>query len=299
MRDGSTLLVTGGTSGIGHEAVRALREQGHRVFVGARSPDQARRALDLPESDVHALDLASLSSVRAFAEACPPADGLVANAGVQVVRGTRYTEDGYEMTFAVNHLAHYLLLALVLPRLSPGARVVFTISGTHNPEERLARLFGFRGGLYTDFDRLLRGDVGVVASSRMLGMHRYATSKLVNVMSVFELARRVPPSRACFLGYDPGLVPATGLIRDQPRVMQRAYGMLTPLLEHLPGATTPQKSGASLAWVATSPELRGQTGTHFDHHRGPARIWNRADDAQRCRDLFDGSARSTGASIPT
>ena len=290
-----TLVMTGATSGIGLAALDDLLAQGHRVVVGARRPGEfAREGLD--PTDVLHLDLASLESVRAFAAACPDAiDGLIANAGLQIMHGTRHTEDGYETTFAVNHLAHLLLTLELMPRLTPGGRVVFTASGTHNPDDRIAKMFGFKGGKYTGVDRLIEGDVGDVGAARVVGMTRYATSKLANIMTAHELATRVDPSRASFFTYDPGLVPATGLARHQPGPLRLMYRAMAPLLERLPGASTPARSGAGLAWLATSAELDGRTGEHLEFTHGPAQIWPGALDTRACRALFDDSAALVGA----
>lgn len=85
------------------------------------------------------LDLASLASVRQFVQDFqtrehPPLEAIVCNAGVQIVSGTRYTENGFEITFGVNHLEHFLLVNLLLPQLSDRSRIVFVSSDTHNPE---------------------------------------------------------------------------------------------------------------------------------------------------------------------
>lgn len=293
----STILFTGGTSGIGAHAVRSLRRDGHHVIVGARDPSRAAKHLDLPGEFIAPLDLTDLDSVRSFGDAAPNLDALVCNAGVQIVRETRTTSLGFEETFAVNHLAHYLLILRVLPKLRRGGRIVLTCSGTHNPQEPLARRFGFEGGLYTSAQRLLAGDVGVEADERTLGMHRYATSKLANVMTVFELARRVDASVARIFGYDPGLVPGTGLGRDHPALLRGLVRMLSPLLSFLPDVSTPRRSGNGLAWLATS-QIDAPSGSHFDFARRPARLWDQADDHERCRDLFEGSARATGESLP-
>ncbi len=281
-----TLIMTGVTSGIGLEAALLLQHQGHHVFAGARSLDKAR---GLGLQNVHPLDLCELDSVRAFARACPQADGLIANAGVMIPGPLRTTKDGMEETFAVNHLAHLLLFEELRAKLTSHARVIFTGSGTHDPNERLARMFGFRGGMYTSAERLSRGDLGAQGTVRQLGMWRYATSKLANVMTVEELARRHSPEEFEVFGYNPGLVPATSLTRDQPAALRRIFSWLTPLLTKLPGTSTPQRSGAMLATLATSDAYEGRSGEHLDHFGRPAQIWEQAKAPGPCRELYEDS----------
>ncbi|MGF1465642.1 MAG: SDR family NAD(P)-dependent oxidoreductase [Sandaracinaceae bacterium] len=292
-----TFIMTGGSSGLGRWTVEALTDAGHRVVLGARQPER----VDAPSQvEVLPLELGSLRSVAAFAERCPEADGLLANAGLQLVDAPTMTEDGFERTFAVNHLAHVALLAHVLPKLRRGARAVFTISGTHDPQDTGAGLFGFRGGLFTSPERMAAGDLGRTdgRSVRLQGMDRYATSKLANVMTVNEVARRFAASRLSVFGFDPGLVPATGLARAQPAGLRWVYAVLGPVLTWLPFASTPQRSGASLAWLATDPSLADRSGGHFDFRREPLKVWNGSYDEARCRELLDESLRLTGVALP-
>ena len=125
-------VMTGGTRGIGRVAAERIAPFGTRV-MGARDDTAVP-----PGWDARPLDLASLASVRAFVAALPdgPISHLMLNAGGQRPDDRARTVDGFETTFATNHLAQYLLLRLVLGRLAPGARVVLTTSGTHDPAEK-------------------------------------------------------------------------------------------------------------------------------------------------------------------
>ncbi|MFG1428038.1 SDR family NAD(P)-dependent oxidoreductase [Roseixanthobacter glucoisosaccharinicivorans] len=134
-----TIVMTGGTNGIGLAAAEEIRRApGVRLLVGARSKAPSKLKT-LP------FDLARLASVRSFAAAVEQwlddtsIDGLVLNAGMQVRDINQRTEDGFEPTFAVNHLAHYLLLRLLSPKLAPGAVVVITTSNLHDPKTRADR----------------------------------------------------------------------------------------------------------------------------------------------------------------
>jgi len=127
----TAIVMTGATSGIGKHALnRLLAKLNTKVVVGARGGREIAGAAVLP------LDLASLESVRNFAEAVEEHLGdtqinmLVLNAGAQF-RNDQRSADGFEMTFAVNYLSHYLLARLLMPNLAEGGRLVITTSDTH------------------------------------------------------------------------------------------------------------------------------------------------------------------------
>jgi NAD(P)-dependent dehydrogenase (short-subunit alcohol dehydrogenase family) len=140
-----TVIVTGGNTGLGFETARALAEsdQGWHVVIACRNPAKAAEAVQTITNrtakgrvEAMSLDLSSLASVRAFAQDyagrnLPLLRGVVLNAGSQFVKGTTYTQDGFEATFGVNHLGHFLLANLLLPQISAPARIVFVSSGTH------------------------------------------------------------------------------------------------------------------------------------------------------------------------
>ncbi len=144
------------------------------------------------------MELSSLSSVRAFGqgfisrEDLPPLRAIVCNAGLQVVGGTSYTEDGFETTFGVNHLGHFLLVNLLLKRLAAPARIVFVSSGTHDPKRRT----GMSAPRYLGAQALAHphehpDPVEKSEAPGKLGRRRYTTSKLCNVLCSYELDRRL------------------------------------------------------------------------------------------------------------
>jgi NAD(P)-dependent dehydrogenase (short-subunit alcohol dehydrogenase family) len=178
---GRTALITGANSGIGLEAARTLAGAGARVIMACRNPSKGEAAAasiraEIPTAaiDVSALDLASLESVRGFAERYQDdhLDLLINNAGVMAAPYTK-TVDGFELQLATNHLGHFAVTGLLLDRLlkTPGARVVNISSTAH----KIGRI---------DFDDL--------QSERSYSRWRaYGQSKLANLLFTFELDRRL------------------------------------------------------------------------------------------------------------
>jgi NAD(P)-dependent dehydrogenase (short-subunit alcohol dehydrogenase family) len=241
-----TIVMTGATSGLGLVAAETLFRDGATVIVGARGggvPDGAEQ---------RSLDLASLASVRAFAEALPERiDALILNAGMQNQNVTARTVDGFEQTFAVNHLAPYLLARLALPKLATGARLVLTSSGTHDPREKT----GIPAPRHSDAARLAHPDTDPDCDDSAItaGLRAYSTSKLCNLMTARTLARDTEVLRRGIVvhAYDPGFVPATGLARNSPWPVRR---IVMPLLARFPmlrGMNRLSDAGNALAGLAT------------------------------------------------
>src|ERR1700676_4048572 len=132
-----TALITGATSGLGLRAAAELaRDPTWHVIVTGRDPERTQASASRIGAEAQSLELGSLQDVRHFAERLrdrdhPPLQALVCNAGVQFVGAQSPSKDGYDATFAVNHLGHFLLVCLLLERLAAPARVVIVSSGTH------------------------------------------------------------------------------------------------------------------------------------------------------------------------
>ena len=280
-----TAVVTGATSGLGRATAQAIAAvPGWRVVLAVRDEERGRElARQLgPGTAVVGVDLASLASVRAAADLIgrehAPVDALVLNAGVQTTRADRVSADGHELTFAVNHLAHFLLTERLAPRLTPGARLVVISSGTH--WGRLSKSGPFPAPRWTDPVRL-------AAPRDESGQRAYATSKLANVYFGYEAARRHPGLRVTVV--DPGLMPATGLARDYPAPARALYGALTPLLARLPFAQDPQRAAAQVAALATAPPDRPAARYVALGREAPSSP--ESYDADRARELWEASER--------
>ncbi|HTU76381.1 MAG TPA: SDR family NAD(P)-dependent oxidoreductase [Trebonia sp.] len=243
-----TIVMTGATSGIGaHALTRLMAREGTRAIIGARSAG-TRPARDGVE--VLPLDLASLAAVREFASAVlarldgTPVDALVLNAGAQFRNSAVRSADGYEMTFAVNHLAHYLLARLLLPAVADGGRVVFTTSDTHDP--RIMR----------SAPRAL--DVDGWAHSTGSAISAYPASKLANLLTAQAIAAlpETAQRKITVIAYNPGLTGGTGLSREFPGPVRTVMNALRPVFilasRFRPALymNTPQHAGEALALLA-------------------------------------------------
>ncbi len=279
--DGRVCVITGATSGIGRAAASELAALGARLVIVARDPGRGTAARDEiagetgnREVALEVADLASQRHVRDLAvrllASLPEIHVLVNNAGL-TLSNRRLTEDGLEETFAVNHLAPFLLTNLLLDRLraSAPARVVTVASAAHR-------------GAAIPFDDL-NGERG------FSGWLAYSWTKLANILFTVELARRLDGSGVTATCLHPGVV-ATGFAREGPlliREFQRFLGRLLLL--------DPKRGADTLVWLASSPELAGASGGYYAKRRlvtpSPA-----ARDAAAARRLWLFSERLTGLS---
>lgn len=272
----SNYLITGATSGLGHQvALRLAQMGGHRLILPVRDASKAAAlrkellALGATEVSTPTLDLSSLSSVTAFlahfqGETAYQLDGVLLNAGRQSASRLVRTIDGIESTFAVNHLAHYLLLKGLMNRLSAHATVGWTASGTHDPAETSARLSGFRGARYTTAARIAQGDYDD-ASDEQACKDAYATSKLCNITTAHAFANDSESSRTYF-AFDPGLMPGTGLAREHGSVARWIWKNVLPRLARwLPGTSTTARSSAVLVDLLVGKKRGSHNGAYFNY----------------------------------
>jgi NAD(P)-dependent dehydrogenase (short-subunit alcohol dehydrogenase family) len=282
-----TVLITGATRGLGLAIARALDARDDmNVVLAVRdrtAGERVARALRRP-ARVVTLEMSSLDAVAAFVRAWrEPLWGLVNNAGLQQTVATSYTAEGFEQTLAVNYLAPTWLTLGLLPQLR-GGRVMAIGSGTHNPEVRSATLFGFRGGRFSSVHALANGESDA-SSERQRGLDRYATSKLLIMASMMELAQRVPATT--FLTLDPGPMPGTGLARGAPPLVRVAWKTVLPLLVPVvPGASTPRRSARAAAQLLSAQHV--VSGEVYDFRAQPSqRVWSEAKSPALGRAALD------------
>ncbi|MHC5735405.1 SDR family NAD(P)-dependent oxidoreductase [Nostoc sp.] len=283
-----TVIITGGNKGLGYYCAKAIAtlDPNSHVIIASRNQKEAalsvkRLIAQTGNKSIEALplDLASTTSIRTFVKDFaagnrPLLRAIVCNAGIQVVTGTTYTEDGFETTFGVNHLGHFLLVNLLLRHLVSPARIVFVTSGTHFPNSSPNQTLSMPSPEYRNAKLLAFPDLASTQKEEdayTIGRRRYTTSKLCNILCAYELSHRLQ-----FQGYstqqhpitvntfDPGLMPGTGIIRDYDLIKRFAWTFLLPGFRlFAPYVNTPNKSGKDLAKLILDREFAGVTGKYF------------------------------------
>lgn len=279
---GKIVLITGATNGIGRVAALELARLGAEVVVHGRS----RERVDAVVGEIAAAggsaygllaDLAAQSEVRAlavdFKRRFNRLDVLINNAGA-VFTDRRSSPDGFEMTFALNHLSYFLLTHLLLDVItaSAPARIVNVSSDAHRAVRAI------------DFDNLGKGNAGFGA---------YAQSKMMNLLFTFELARRLEGTGVTVNALHPGFV-ATGFGQNNGgaagSILRAVIGLMRPM------ARTPQQGAQTTIYLASSPEVEGVTGQYFVDCK-PVQPHPYAHNREAQRRLWERSEEMTGIAV--
>lgn len=275
---GKVILITGATNGIGRVTAQTLAMDGATVVLVGRNPEKTaavageiQQRTGNPRVEYLVGDLSVQADVRrvadAFRQRHDRLDVLINNAGAFIQRHT-LSQDGIEMTFALNHLAYFLLTNLLLDRLtaSAPARIINVSSMAH---------YGSR----LNFDDLQN-------SQSYNGWRAYGQSKLANLYFTYELARRLEGTGVTVNALHPGFV-ASNFGRSNG-------GLFIPLfwLAQI-AAISPEQGAKTSIYLASSPEVSGVTGKYFDKCR-PVASSKVSYDAAAARRLWEISAEMTG-----
>ena len=279
---GKTILITGATDGIGRETARQLARLGAHIILTGRNPQKAeaavqelRQSTGNPHIEFLIADLSSQRQIRALAETVkgkiPSLYALINNAGA-IFMQRQVSEDGIEMTFALNHLGYFSLTLLLLDILkdSAPARIINVSSAAH----RGARL---------NFEDLQN-------ERSYQGWPVYSQSKLANLLFTYELARRLEGSGITVNALHPGFV-ATRFGRSNG-------GIFDPLFRLFQfAAISPEEGARTSVYLAASPEVEGVSGKYFEKCKAVPSS-PESYDLTSARRLWEVSLQMTGLSEP-
>jgi retinol dehydrogenase-14 len=277
--DRKICMVTGANTGIGFYTALEIARLGGAVIIIGRNREKCENAVSMIQRETGNLaveyllaDLSSQAQIRSaaaqFNAKYDRLDVLVNNAGGAFLRRT-LTEDGIERTFAVNHLAYFLLTNLLVEALknSPGGRVINVSSGGHD-------------GQQLDFDNL--------QLSKSYSIYRaYGQSKLSNVLFTYELARRIAGTHVTSNALSPGMV-ATDIWKKVNRLLTP---FITPVIKHY--GQSPLEGAQTSIYLATSPDVEGVTGKYFADCK-PVHSSAASYDLDAAKRLWEVSLRLTG-----
>jgi NAD(P)-dependent dehydrogenase (short-subunit alcohol dehydrogenase family) len=273
---GTTVVITGATSGIGEVAADRLAAKGARIVFIARDKARGEETLKhlhaiAPDAD-HTAYYADLSKLREtkrvaseIAAAEPKIDVLVNNAGA-MFNARRVTEDGLEMTFATNHMSYFVLTNVLKDRMGSGGRIVSTASDAHK-------------GAHLDFEDLQ-------SARHYSGFGVYGRSKLCNILFTRELARRLAGTGVTANCLHPGFV-ATRFGNQSGGILSFVIGLAKNF------ALTPEQGAATIIHLASSPDVAEITGRYFVKSE-PATPSKEAQNDADAKRLWDVSARLAG-----
>jgi NAD(P)-dependent dehydrogenase (short-subunit alcohol dehydrogenase family) len=257
-------VVTGANSGVGKSVTQFLAGRGATVHMlcrnrgrGEAALAEIRRKSKSSAVSLHIADLASLVAVRRVADELGDLDRidlLVNNAGVWLSR-REFSQDGFEMTLAVNHLAHYLLTNLLLDRIVAASGQVINVSSESHRSGDLRR---------APLESIFRGE------GRYGGIKAYSDSKLANVLFTFELARRHGGLGITTNTLHPGVL-STRIWNQSASPVSLFMRLFKPVMGR------PSRGGRAVLRLACDPDLQGVTGKYF-------KVFKESESAEMARD---------------
>jgi len=274
-----TVVITGSNVGIGMATAKFLAANPDwHVVLACRNELKAKAAIrEITQTHPNShlsfvpLDLFSLASVRRFPAALastqvPPLSALVLNAGGinMKAKSLEFTEDGFERTFQLNFLGHFLQANLLIEQMTPPARIVFVSSDLHDPAAtRMGKVMAPKYGRVEDLA------LGTGTAANLKPMARYATAKMYAMMTAYELDRRLRKSGKVISvnSWSPGVVPTTQAGRDMNPIVKKimtSHWFVNFMGSHL---ATLEESARALGGLVVDVKYRDVSGKYFDGFR--------------------------------
>lgn len=266
-------VVTGPTSGIGYATAMELAKHGTVILVG-RNPDK----LNLLQKKIVAkgqkavsvvCDISDIKSVKIAMHQIValqlPVAGVLNNAGIMQTKASKNAQ-GWDMTYATNHLGAFAFTEALSPHLPDGANIVFVASAIEDPERKPAKIMGMKGGRYISAEASARGE-WKDGGSKMAGIDAYATSKQCVLAAAMALARE--NTRLHFNAVEPGITRGTGLGAESTNaIVHFLFGYLMAIIPPFSRySSTPEKSAKVIVKILMDES--GQTGVYFDEKGHP------------------------------
>lgn len=268
MENKQAYIITGPTSGIGYETALELAKHGTVVLVGRNSEKLAQVQKTIKDKGQNAVsvvcDISDITSVKHAAqqvlELNLPIAGFLNNAGIMPSKATK-SRQGFDLTYATNHLGAFALTEALTPHLPDGATVVFIASAIEDPERKPAKVMGMKGGRYISAEASARGE-WKEGGSKMPGIDAYATSKQCILAAAMAFARETP--RLHFNAVEPGITRGTNLGGESTNAVVRfLFGHLMAILPPFSKySSTPEKAAKVISNILT--DTYGKTGIYFD-----------------------------------
>ena len=266
-------IITGPTSGIGRATALELAKYGTVILVG-RNPKKLGELQNIIEQKGQqavsvVCDISDMTSVKYAAiqiiELGLPIVGLLNNAGIMPSKATKSAQ-GWDMTFATNHLGTFELTEMLASHLPDGANVVFIASAIEDPERKPAKVMGMRGGRFISVEASTRGE-WKEGGSKIAGTDAYATSKQCILASTMAFARE--NTRLHFNAVEPGITRGTSLGGESTNAIVRfVFGQIMAVIPPFSTySSTPAKSAKTITEVLI--DQSGKTGIYFDEKGQP------------------------------
>ncbi|NHA06177.1 SDR family NAD(P)-dependent oxidoreductase [Mucilaginibacter sp. HC2] len=273
MENNKAYIITGPTSGIGYATALELAKYGTVILVGRNPEKLGQLQKEIKDRGHNAVpvvcDISDMKSVKRAAEQIIalqfPLAGLLNNAGIMPAKPAKSAQ-GWDMTFATNHLGAFALTEALAPHLIKGANVIFITSAIEDPERKPAKMMGMKGARYLSAEASAHGE-WAAGGAKMPGIDAYATSKQCILAAAMAFARE--DQRLHYNAVEPGITRGTSLGGESTNAFIRfLFGHLMAVIPPFSTySSTPKKSALVITRILTD-EL-GKTGVYFDEKGKP------------------------------